>query len=274
MLEIIEWVGLLSLPAFIVLDLFFRARRYETPRGWRLRALAVSVFTFFFVTQVGELWGGFLPAFSLFDVSGLGTAGGAIVGILVYELGHYLYHRAAHKYDVLWLGAHQMHHSAESLDAFGANYLHPLDGIIFTSITVLVFFPLLGLSPEAAGVAASFLAFNAAFQHANIRTPHWLGYIIQRPESHVLHHGRGIHRYNYSDLPLWDMVFGTFKNPKTVDNEVGFYNGASGRIGEMLVARDVSRPRSKAKAAGAPTPDAAPQQDARAPSTRERIGAR
>jgi sterol desaturase/sphingolipid hydroxylase (fatty acid hydroxylase superfamily) len=84
---------------------------------------------------------------SLIDSSRLGIAGGAIVGILVYELVHYWYHRAAHRFDVLWRWSHQMHHSAESLDAFGAQYLHPLDTFFFTTWGSLVFFPLLGPAP-------------------------------------------------------------------------------------------------------------------------------
>jgi sterol desaturase/sphingolipid hydroxylase (fatty acid hydroxylase superfamily) len=84
------------------------------------------------------------------------------------------------------------------------------------------------------------------FQHANIKTPQWLGYFIQRPEMHNVHHARGIHRYNYADLPLWDIVFGTFLNPKTVtDLPTGFYTGASARIGAMLIGRDVSKPADK-----------------------------
>lgn len=74
---------------------------------------------------------------------------------------------------------------------------------MFIAIGTFVFGPLLGLTPEAAAVANVFLTFNAFFQHANIRTPQWLGYIIQRPESHGVHHQRGVHRYNYSDLPLF-----------------------------------------------------------------------
>jgi sterol desaturase/sphingolipid hydroxylase (fatty acid hydroxylase superfamily) len=57
-----------------------------------------------------------------------------------------------------------------------------------------------------------------------------------------VHHERGVHAFNYSDLPLWDMVFGTFRNPETWDGEAGFYGGASSRIGEMLIGRDVSEP--------------------------------
>ena len=242
MLELIEWAGLLSLPAFMVLDLFHGARRYDAPRGWRIRAFLVTVLTFAFAMVVGELWATYLGSASLFEGHLLGTAGGALVGILVYELFHYAYHRLAHRSDFLWRSAHQMHHSAESLDAFGASYAHPADTVIWTSLPILVFFPLLGLSPAAGGIGAAFIAFNAAFQHANIRTPRWLGYIIQRPESHALHHGRNIHRYNYADLPLWDIVFGTFRNPASADNEVGFYKGGSGRLGAMLIGQDVSQP--------------------------------
>jgi sterol desaturase/sphingolipid hydroxylase (fatty acid hydroxylase superfamily) len=181
-----------------------------------------------------------LPQWSLVDGAALGTWDGALAGVLVYELLHYWYHRLAHQWDWLWRLGHQMHHSAESVDAFGAYYLHPLDAALFTTWAVIAFYPVLGLTPEAGAVASAFLAFNAAFQHANIRTPAWLGYIIQRPESHGIHHGRGIHRWNYADLPLWDMVFGTFRNPASAPREAGFYAGASAKLGRMLAFRDVS----------------------------------
>ena len=94
-------------------------------------------------------------------------------------------------------------------------------------------------------LGALFLTFNAMFQHMSLRTPRWLGYIIQRPESHSVHHGAGIHRYNYSDLPLWDMVFGTFRNPKEYQPEHGFYSGASARLPEMLTFQDVTSPKQE-----------------------------
>lgn len=241
-MDVLELVSLGLIPAFLALDLLHRHERYETSRFWRLRAFAVSAAVVFGSGYVALFWGNLLGDLHLIDGSGLGVVGGAVVGVLVYELAHYAYHRAAHRYDWLWRLGHQMHHSAESLDAFGANYLHPIDAAAFTSLSSLVFFPLLGLQPEAGAVAAVFLTFNAMFQHANIATPRWLGYLVQRPESHSVHHGRGIHRYNYSDLPLWDIVFGTFRNPEAFQEEQGFYPGASARIPEMLVFRDVTTP--------------------------------
>jgi len=241
--ELLGHATLACIPAFIALDLVVRHRRYAAPRFWRLYAFAGTVVTFALSMGIATGWAKLLGDLHLFDLSGLGAVGGAVVGILVYELLHYGYHRLAHRSDRLWLLSHQMHHSAESLDAFGANWLHPLDTFAFTSLGSLVFFPLLGLSPEAGVIGAFFLAFNAMFQHANIRTPRWLGYLIQRPESHSVHHRR--HRSNYSDLPLWDIVFGTFDNPAAMEPVVGFYNGASTRVVEMLAARDVSRPRDE-----------------------------
>jgi sterol desaturase/sphingolipid hydroxylase (fatty acid hydroxylase superfamily) len=242
MTEILELVALCFIPGFMLLDLVYQGRPFEAPRWYRLRGLLVTIAVFGGSVAVTLFWGTLLQGVSLLDGTSLGIFGGAAVGILVYELCHYWYHRLAHRYDGLWLAAHQMHHSAEKVDAFGAYYLHPLDVFFFTSASALVFFPLLGLLPEAGAIAAVWLGFNAMFQHANVRTPHWLGYLVQRPESHILHHARGRHEYNYANLPLWDMIFGTFSNPRDVEGvEAGFYNGASARLFDMLRGRDVSK---------------------------------
>jgi len=244
MLSIIETITLALIPGFLLLDFIVQHRRYEKTRNWRLRGLLVTVAIFFFSGEVATLWGKLYGDFHLFDISGLGMIGGATVGIVVYEFFHYWYHRSAHQWDWLWRAGHQMHHSSESLDAFGAYYLHPFDAAMFTTVGSLVFFPLLGMSIEAAVVATLFLTFNAMFQHANISTPHWLGYLVQRPESHNIHHAQGAHRDNYSDLPFWDIVFGTFSNPRQLESVAcGFYPGASRRIVDMLLGLDVSKPR-------------------------------
>jgi sterol desaturase/sphingolipid hydroxylase (fatty acid hydroxylase superfamily) len=247
MIQILEGLSLALLPVFLSIALVYGARRYDTPRGWRLYALAVSAGIAWLSIVLAQFWAGVFDGWSLVDGSVLGTAGGAVVGVLVYEFVHYWYHRAAHAWDWLWRAGHQMHHSAESVDAFGAYYLHPLDAALFGTWASLVFGPLLGLTAEAGAIAAFFLAFNAVFQHANIATPRWLGYLIQRPESHSVHHERGVHAYNYSDLPLWDLAFGTFRNPASAamaGRAAGFYKGASGRIGDMLAFQDVSAPHA------------------------------
>jgi sterol desaturase/sphingolipid hydroxylase (fatty acid hydroxylase superfamily) len=239
-IDIVFWVTLALIPLFLIADAIHRARKFETPRFWRVRAFIVTLFAVALSFVVPMLWARVLGTWTLLDLSGLGTAFGAVIGILVYELAHYWYHRTIHRNDTLWRLFHQMHHSPESLDPWGAYFLAPTDVIMFVTLQTLVFGPILGVTLGAAMLGNLFLTFNALFQHANVRTPVWLGWIIQRPESHGVHHQRGVHAYNYSDLPLWDIVFGTFRNPRTFEGEVGFWNGASTRIGDMLLARDIA----------------------------------
>jgi len=245
MINFLTYLTIGLIPGLILLDWAVRGKQHASTKFWRLRATIVTVAVFYIAGFVAVFWSTLLGDYHLFDLSGLGTWAGAFVGILVYELCHYWYHRFAHRFDWLWRAGHQMHHSAESMDAFGAYYLHPLDAFNFTTLSSLVFVPLLGLSMEATVVGALFLTFFAMFQHLGIKTPQWLGYIVQRPESHSVHHARGIHRYNYSDLPVWDIVFGTFRNPKAFQPEHGFYQGASSRIPEMLAFRDISSPATR-----------------------------
>lgn len=50
-----------------------------------------------------------------------------------------------------------------------------------------------------------------------------------------------MHAHNYGDLPLWDILFGSFKNPRDFGTEdVGFASPADRRYGAMLAFKDVS----------------------------------
>jgi sterol desaturase/sphingolipid hydroxylase (fatty acid hydroxylase superfamily) len=96
--------------------------------------------------------------------------------------------------------------------------------------------------PRAAAIVGTLSALYGMVQHLNVRTPRWLALIVQRPEAHCLHHERGVHARNYSDLPLWDWVFGTYANPRTFAGDVGFDAPADRRIAAMLGFRDVNGP--------------------------------
>jgi sterol desaturase/sphingolipid hydroxylase (fatty acid hydroxylase superfamily) len=135
-----------------------------------------------------------------------------------------------------------MHHSAERMDLAGMSYSHPFDTIITFSLTGIAT-GLLGLSPAAGALAGLFGYFAAVIQHSNIKTPVWIGYVMQRPEQHGLHHERGVHAYNYGSFMLWDLLFGTFRNPVQFPAAYGFWQGASSRVGAMLLGRDVGEKR-------------------------------
>ncbi|MEO1487643.1 MAG: sterol desaturase family protein [Bacteroidota bacterium] len=111
----------------------------------------------------------------------------------------------------------------------------------FTFLGSLCLVVVAGFTAEATTLIILITTFFAIFQHSNIKTPRWVGYIIQRPEAHQLHHAKGIHAYNYSDIPLFDIIFGTFKNPKAIEKETGFYLGGSDRILDMLLFRDINK---------------------------------
>lgn len=228
--------------AMIAWEALIPARKLPTVRGWKLRALASFVAYFYLSSYLPLLWDDYLAAYQLFDLSGMGTLAGAAIAISIYEGLLYGWHRAMHESDGLFLSFHQMHHSAERIDSFGAFYFGPLDMVGFTLLGSLSLSLIVGLSPSAVTVFLFATAFLGIFQHLNVSTPWWLGFLIQRPESHAVHHGRGIHYYNFSDLPVFDMLCGTFRNPRGFEVETGFYPGASARVAEMLQLKDVTEP--------------------------------
>jgi sterol desaturase/sphingolipid hydroxylase (fatty acid hydroxylase superfamily) len=156
------------------------ARKLPDVRGWRFRGLAAFAAYFYLSSYLPLWWDGLFARFQLFDLTGLGTWGGALAGLLVYELCAYAYHRSMHGSDTLWRVFHQMHHSAERLDTAGAWWFSPMDMVGWTAVGSLSLVLLVGVTPEAATVILLTVTFLAIFQHANVRTPRWLGYIVQR----------------------------------------------------------------------------------------------
>lgn len=229
--------------ALVLWEAFAPARALPRVPGWRTRGLVAFFVYFFLSSYLPLLWADALAGHALLDLGGMG-AWGAVVGVLVYEASMWVWHRALHKSDTLWRAFHQMHHSAERLDTFGAFWFSPLDMIGWTVLYAFATTWVLGLAPEAATIALFVTTFFSIFQHANVRTPAWLGYFVQRPESHSRHHERGVHARNYSDLPVFDLLLGTFENPREFAREAGFWDGASNRVGAMLSMRDVSRPHA------------------------------
>lgn len=226
--------------SLIGLEALFPARPLPPVRGWRTRALLVFAVYFFLSSYLPLLWSETLAKVQLFNLESVHPAVGTGIAVLVYEFLVYGWHRAMHRTTWLWRGFHQMHHSAERVDSFGAFYFSPLDILGWTVLGSLTLTVGVGLSAQAVSWFLYATTFLGVIQHTNIRTPQWLGYFVQRPESHSVHHARGIHRHNYSDLPLWDIVFGTFRNPKDFATEAGFHPGASALIPQMLLFRDVA----------------------------------
>ncbi len=244
-LEILsDHISLISLAMYallIIWEALFPATVLPKVKNWRLKGLFSFAIYFFLSSYLPLLTDPLLSSYQIFDLSNLGTAGGGILAVILYEFGVFVWHRAMHKSNVLWLVFHQMHHSAERMDTYGTFYFSLFDMIGFTFLGSICLALLIGVTPQAVTLMLLTTMFLGIFQHTNIKTPQWLGYIIQRPESHTVHHAKGIHKYNYSDLPVFDIIFGTFNNPKGYEHETGFYDGASSKVIEMLTFKDINK---------------------------------
>jgi sterol desaturase/sphingolipid hydroxylase (fatty acid hydroxylase superfamily) len=228
-----------------IAERLFPGRPLPRVPGWHTRALAVFAAYFLLSSYLPLLWADALAPLQLLDLSGWPMGAAMALGLVVYEPFGYAYHRGMHSIDAWFRVSHQMHHSAERFDVYGAFWFSPLD-IVGWTLVPSVALTLLGLPPAPATATATMLMITilGIFQHANLRTPHWLGYFVQRPESHMIHRARRIHAKNYADLPVIDMLFDSFENPRRFQHATGFWDGASARVLDMLLARDVSRPAS------------------------------
>lgn len=240
---LIDPISLINLGIYALLILweaFFPARKLPQVAQWKVRGLLSFALFFYLSTYFPMIWDRYLANFQIFDLTSLGVVPGAFVALFIYEFGVYVWHRAMHKNAGLWRIFHQMHHSAERVDSYGAFFFSPMDMIGFSLLASLCLVVLAGFSAQAATLFILMTTFLSIFQHSNIKTPVWLGYIIQRPESHAIHHAKGIHAHNYSDLPIFDLLFGTFWNPTGYAHETGFYPGASAKLLKMLTFKDIS----------------------------------
>ncbi len=254
-METIDLVGLLiPLMYFTMLavEALWPARDFPPRRGWRWLGVGFLLL----IATVGAVVPLLLPldwmaAHRWVDGSRLGVAGGTLVGWVVLSGFAYVYHRTVHSFAPLWRLTHQLHHSPQRVDISGSVLFHPVEMVLQTLLQLFVTVIVLGLDPLAAALVGVVAAFHGMFQHWNVRTPQWLGYLIQRPEAHCVHHRRGVHAYNYGDLPLWDLLLGTFRNPRDYHGDCGFEAPADRRVGAMLALQDVNRPLYGAGSRGA-----------------------
>ncbi len=222
-----------------------QGRDWPQVSGWWLRACLLNGAQAGTVYLAGLTWDRYLLEHQSWSLHSLGNTAGGLLGYLVITFIFYWWHRLRHKSDFLWRWVHQIHHSPQRLEIITAFYKHPFELIADSVLCSLILYPLLGLNPTAAAYAVLLSALAELFYHWNISTPYWVGFIFQRPESHCVHHQDGLHAYNYADLPLWDMLFGTFRNPKAWKGKCGLGEEGEHRLFEMLLGVDVSRKKKR-----------------------------
>jgi sterol desaturase/sphingolipid hydroxylase (fatty acid hydroxylase superfamily) len=224
---------------FFVLERALPGRELPEEPGWYLRAAFLNACQVGIVLLSGIAWNKWLQGPSLFHLEGrmwpwLEGLLGWFVGTFVF----YWWHRARHDVDSLWRICHQIHHSPSRIEMMTAFYKHPIEIAADSIIMSLLMFTVLGASPSGAAWYNVFAVFGEYFYHSNLRTPQWVGWFLQRPEHHSIHHQVDLHRFNYGDITWWDRLFGTFRETASFAHACGFPCHHEQGLGAMLVFKD------------------------------------
>lgn len=139
--------------------------------------------------------------------------------LVVSQFGEYWWHRLLHEHPVLWR-LHAVHHSPQRLYWLNAARFHPLD--TFGSYFIASFpIALMGVSPEILLLLGVWINVHGLFQHCNVHLrlgP--LNYVFSMAELHRWHHSLKLEEANRNygnNVVFWDLVFGTYFNPKDRD---------------------------------------------------------
>lgn len=231
---------------FIVLERIIPDQQLPHVKGWWTRVIVINLLQLGVLFLGRATWDRWLQGTSLFDLTTLMPWVGGLVGYFVVTFVFYWWHRWRHEVDFLWNAFHQVHHSPQRIETITSFFKHPFEIVVNSIIIGSINFLLLGLSLEAAGWCLLYSSIGEYIYHMNVRTPHAMGYFFQRPEMHRIHHQRGKHFNNFSDLPVWDMLFGTYENPKEQQIACGFKPEREARLVDMLLFRNVNGKRRDA----------------------------
>lgn len=212
-------------------------------KRWQILAGSINAASLSAIVLAGFLFDRTLSQVSLLDLKGqIDPFSGGALAFLASSFVAYWWHRLIHASDTLWRFVHQLHHAPRRIEALTAFYVHPVDALLAALLNAGIAYGLLGVSGLSLAISLILVSVFDLVAHADQRTPQWLGYIIQRPEMHRVHHQHGHHKQNYG-LPLWDILFGTFANPQTGPERCGFDDKRAARIKDMLLFRDVHKIR-------------------------------
>jgi sterol desaturase/sphingolipid hydroxylase (fatty acid hydroxylase superfamily) len=236
------WILMAVAALMVVVERCWPGQALPRVRGWWLRIALVNLAQLGIVIVAGLTWDRWLGSVSLFSLrQHLSPWLAAAIAYFVSTFIYYFWHRLRHESTWFWRLCHQLHHSPRRIEVLASFYKNPVEILLNSVLSALIVYALLGLSVEGAAIYTALTALAEYFYHWNVRTPRWVGWVVQRPESHRVHHQFQHHSQNYADLPLWDWLFGTLRNPTDSPRRCGFSPRREQRFGEMLAFRDVHR---------------------------------
>jgi sterol desaturase/sphingolipid hydroxylase (fatty acid hydroxylase superfamily) len=156
-----------------------------------------------------------------------------VMGVLywvVFDFGYWFAHWLMHRIPMLW-EFHKVHHSAEVLTPLTEFRQHPVELFLFPLCTGTVVGVVFGASEHLLGAEQQGLtlvwinivlfAYNMSLlhlRHSHVWIPvrGWLGYVVQSPAHHQIHHSTDPKHFNKNlgfGLSLWDAAFRTLYIP-------------------------------------------------------------
>jgi len=134
---------------------------------------------------------------------------------LIHGFFSYWAHRLLHTINFLWW-FHALHHDTNQMHVLKAGRFHFGDEI-FNAIITAAPLVMLGAPKEVLLLRSMCTVYSGAIEHANViqRFPSWFHYLSNNVLLHNLHHSmnRKYQDSNYSGVPLYDVIFGTFNHP-------------------------------------------------------------
>ena len=195
----------------------------HTPSSWS------DLTCYFFQLAPASTWVAGVMSFGVVYVSGEGlrcllakatgvdiTIAGAplllqtAVLFLLYTLLDYWSHRLDHSR--LFWPLHRFHHAAESFSVLTAARVHPA---MFTAVVGAILPGVfLGSDPAAMAYVGLVVIIIRLVVHSRIESNFgWVGrWIVQSPLHHRLHHSLNRMPINLGLLPIWDRLFGTWRD--------------------------------------------------------------
>jgi sterol desaturase/sphingolipid hydroxylase (fatty acid hydroxylase superfamily) len=219
---------------------FWPANELPRVHNWWARVALVNLIQLGIVVLAGVTWDRWMRGASLLHLKDhFGFVAQGAIAYLVSTFVYYWWHRLRHESAWFWRLCHQLHHSPQRIEIVTSFFKHPVEIFCNSILSAAIVYPLLGCSVKAGAVYTFLTAIAEYFYHWNIHTPRWLGFLFQRPESHRVHHKYRHHTQNFADLPLWDMLFDTFRNPRQRVSACGFDDWREDRFEDILAFRDV-----------------------------------
>ncbi len=224
---------------FFSVERIWPGRRLPHVRGWYIRSVFINLIQLGITLSLAKLWYDIFGKESILQLSNWNLpALEGFVGWLIGTLIFYWWHRIRHLKG-FWQIFHQVHHSPSRIKVLTSFYKHPIEIVTNSFLSAFILFPILGCSMLGTFWYNFFAATGEYFYHTNYKSPKWLRYFIQTPELHSIHHQLDVHKYNFSDIPIWDRIFRTYKDTTKFMPQCGFPGKNEKRLTEMLLFKNL-----------------------------------